>query len=121
MLFKTRLALPLLLLWSTAPVEAGDAKHGAVIAKRWCASCHVVASDQTTAKVDAPPFSDIAARRSSDKALAAFLTDPHPKMPDMSLTRKEIDDIVSYIRTLDAKAPAPPRSPDADPAPPKNG
>jgi len=26
--------------------------------------------------------------------------DPHPKMPDMSLTREEIADLVAYIGTL---------------------
>lgn len=90
-----------------AHAEKGDALKGGVIARRWCAACHVVASDQTTANADAPPFSDIAARRPNSKKLAAFLADPHPKMPDMNLTRKEIADIVAYIRSLDPKAPPP--------------
>jgi len=33
--------------------------------------------------------------------LKDFLTDPHPKMPNMSLSRSEIADIVAYIKTLD--------------------
>lgn len=85
-----------------APAQAGDAAHGGVIAKRWCADCHVVSSDQTRAKADAPPFADVA-RRLDDKTIAAFLTNPHPRMPDMSLTRKEIDDITAYIRSLDSR------------------
>jgi mono/diheme cytochrome c family protein len=87
--------------------EKGDAAKGGVIAKRWCAACHVVASDQTTASADAPPFADIAARRPNAKQLAAFLIDPHPKMPNMNLTRKEIADIVAYIHSLDPKTPPP--------------
>jgi hypothetical protein len=39
--------------------------------------------------------------RFPSKQLTAFLTDPHPKMPDMNLTRSEIADIVAYIGTLD--------------------
>jgi len=87
-------------------VHHGDPAHGGAIAKRWCAACHVVASDQKTAQADAPSFSDVAKRRTDDKELSVFLADPHPKMPDMHLSRREIEDIVAYIRT---QAPAAPR------------
>ncbi|WP_424360495.1 c-type cytochrome [Methylocystis parvus] len=86
-----------------APANAGDAKKGAVIAKRWCASCHVVAKDQTTAVADAPSFFDIAQRRTDKKQISNFLVDPHPPMPDMHLSRREIDDITTYIRSLDPR------------------
>jgi mono/diheme cytochrome c family protein len=94
-----------LLVASTA--LAADAKHGLTIAKRWCAACHVVTSEQKTGSADVPSFADIARRRTNAKALAAFLTDPHPKMPDMHLSRTEIDDIVAYIRSLNPKIPPP--------------
>jgi mono/diheme cytochrome c family protein len=80
---------------------AADAAKGEIIAKRWCAACHLVASDQKQANSDAPSFAAIAQKKPSAKTLAAFLTDPHPKMPDMSLTRSEIADIVAYIKSLD--------------------
>jgi mono/diheme cytochrome c family protein len=86
---------------------AADAKHGATIAQRWCATCHIVTSDQKTGSADVPPFADIARRKTNAKALAAFLADPHPKMPDMHLTRTEIEDIVAYIRSLNPKNPPP--------------
>lgn len=94
-------------LLACGPALAADAKHGGVIAKRWCAACHVVSSEQQSASADVPPFADIARRRTDPKALAAFLADPHPKMPDMHLTRREIEDIVAYIRSLNPAAPAP--------------
>lgn len=103
-----------------APVFAGDAQKGAVIAKRWCASCHVVSSEQTTAVADAPSFLDIAKRRPDKKHIGNFLIDPHPPMPDMHLSRREIDDITSYIRSLDP-SPQPPEQKDKDDALPKNG
>jgi len=91
------------------PANAGgDAAHGAAIAKRWCANCHVVSADQKTAKVDVPTFADVARRRPDDRALSSFLMDPHPPMPNLSLTRQEIDDVVAYIRTLDPNAPSVP-------------
>jgi len=32
--------------------------------------------------------------------LRTFLSHPHPPMPDLSLTRAEIDDLIEYIATL---------------------
>ena len=39
---------------------AADARKGETLAKRWCAACHVVASDQRRGTAQAPPFSAIA-------------------------------------------------------------
>lgn len=103
-----------------ASAFAADAERGETIATRWCSACHVVSSDQKSASADVPSFADIALRRTDRKKLANFLVDPHPKMPDMHLTRSEIDDIVAYIRSLDPR-PAP-REPDSDKKErPKNG
>lgn len=79
---------------------AADAAKGEIIAKRWCAACHLVAPGQTQANSDVPSFAAIARKKLPAEQLRAFLTDPHPKMPDMSLTRSEIADIVAYIGTL---------------------
>ena len=46
------------------------------------------------------PFVAITGRTSSPKSLEAFLADPHPKMPNISLSRSEISDIVAYILSL---------------------
>lgn len=114
-------ALPILVCLAAAPALGGDARHGGVIAKRWCAACHVVAADQASASADAPSFADIALRRTDKKQIARFLMDPHPPMPNMHLSRKEIDDIVTYIRSLDPR-PAPPAEPDGkDEERPRNG
>lgn len=104
-----------------APALAADVAHGERIARRWCASCHLVAPDQTKGTTDAPSFADIAARNPDDRTLARFLADPHPRMPDMNLSRPEITDIVAYVRKL-----GPPRQPEPtkqkdDPKLPKNG
>ncbi|WP_144259666.1 cytochrome c [Methylocystis sp. ATCC 49242] len=105
---------------AAAPALAGDANRGAVISKRWCSSCHVVVKDQTAANADAPSFFDIARRRADRKQLANFLIDPHPPMPDMHLSRKEIDDIVTYIRSLDPR-PQPAEPDGKDEELPKKG
>jgi mono/diheme cytochrome c family protein len=97
-----RAALAVLVLAVFSPgAFAEDAARGKIIAKRWCAACHVVAPDQTLASSDAPTFAAIARRHEGANKLRAFLADPHPKMPDMNLSRSEIADIVAYIGRLD--------------------
>ena len=81
--------------------NAADANHGRTLARRWCATCHVVAANQQRVTGEAPPFSEIAKRRDFNTTrLANFLLDPHPKMPNMSLTRTEAADLAAYIATL---------------------
>ncbi len=80
----------------------GDAAAGKEMAERWCAECHMVSPDQQQASADVPTFMEIARAVEGDFAvLEAFLIDPHPPMPDMSLTRQEIRDIIAYFGTLE--------------------
>lgn len=82
-------------------VFAADPGQGETLARRWCSNCHVVASNQTQAASEAPPFPQIARLPNFDATrLAFFLLNPHPKMPDMSLTRAEAGDLAAYIATL---------------------
>ncbi len=86
---------------SSSSTFAADPMHGRQLAQRWCSSCHVVASDQRQASGDAPPFSTIARNPNYNvDRLAFFLLDPHPKMPNMSLTRTEATDLAAYIASL---------------------
>jgi mono/diheme cytochrome c family protein len=84
-----------------AEATPADPSHGARLARQWCASCHVVAPDQRGTVAEAPPFATIARKPHFDTAqLALFLLDPHPKMPDMALTRVEAADLAAYIASL---------------------
>ncbi len=76
-----------------------DPEQGEKIAQRWCAPCHLASPGQKQASADVPPFVTLA-RTKTDQQLAAFLTDPHPRMPNLHLTREEIADLVAYIRSL---------------------
>jgi mono/diheme cytochrome c family protein len=84
------------------PGNAADADNGSRIAHRWCEACHVVTPTQRRATTDqAPPFATIARRPGFTSAkIALFLLDPHPKMPDMSLTRTEAADLAAFIGSL---------------------
>lgn len=80
---------------------AADPFHGETLVKRWCTSCHLVGPDQQGSTSEATPFVAIAKRPVFDASkLAFFLLDPHPKMPNMQLSRTEAADIAAYIKTL---------------------
>ena len=88
------------LLAGTAAFGA-NAANGLQIAQRWCAACHLVAPGQRTASDQVPTFAQIARIPNFDASkIALFLLDPHPKMPDMSLTRDEAADLAAYIAAL---------------------
>jgi cytochrome c len=101
-----RLATPALLLAvSATPAlaqNAGDTFAGRRLAETWCSTCHVVTATQTQAtSTGAPPFQAIAAQKAfTPMALNAFLQTPHHRMPDLHLTRDEIDDVSAYIISL---------------------
>jgi mono/diheme cytochrome c family protein len=85
----------------TVPLMAADASQGKAIAKRWCASCHLVEKDQTTAADHAPPFAYIARIPDFDENKLAFLLlVPHPNMPNLSLNRSEVADLADYIAAV---------------------
>jgi mono/diheme cytochrome c family protein len=80
---------------------AANPDNGETLVKRWCAACHLVASDQKNATTQAPSFASVAKRPGFDAAkIAFFLLDPHPKMPNMELSRDEAADIAAYIAAL---------------------
>ena len=84
----------------TVAARAADANHGGELAQRWCAPCHIVSAEQKNGSTQAPPFSAIAKRpRFDQNRLAFFLLAPHPKMPDMALSRTEAADLAAYIAT----------------------
>ncbi len=86
---------------SVAVSFAADVRQGKVLAQRWCASCHLVAPEQKQASADVASFAAIGRDRRFDAPrLAFFLLDPHPKMPDMQLTRSEAQDLAAYIKSL---------------------
>ena len=79
---------------------AGTPQAGKAIAERWCASCHVVTVEQTQASADVPSFRSIAIKTERLDWLSGFLAEPHPPMPNFSLTRQEVQDLVAYFESL---------------------
>jgi len=83
------------------PARSADADRGEALAKQWCASCHIVAPDQRHGGDNVPSFASIARMPGFDaQHLTFFLLDPHPKMPNMGLSRAEAADLAAYITRL---------------------
>lgn len=81
-------------------VARADPQNGGALAKRWCAPCHIVSKDQTRGIDGVPSFAAIAGSATfNGERLAFFLLDPHPVMPNMTLTRNEARDLAAYIAT----------------------
>ena len=101
-----RMAVGLLVLVAFSPGVAargvGDAAAGRQLAEAWCSNCHIVSvGQQRGTSTGAPTFAAIAAQKAiTPMALRAFLQTPHQRMPDLHLTRNEIDDVSAYILSL---------------------
>jgi len=100
-----RLVLAALLLGCAIPAAAqvpvGDPVAGAIIAERWCVSCHAIGPGGTRATDGAPTLRSVADRPSTTvTSLTVFLRTPHDRMPDLSLSREETDDLIAYILSL---------------------
>ena len=86
------------LLAAGSAEAAGDEDRGRALARAWCQGCHVAEGRGTDA---APALASIAGRLGDDAAwLFAWLSDPHPVMPQLSLSRQEIADLIAYLQTL---------------------
>ena len=86
------------------PAFGADPNNGERLAHRWCEACHVVVVSSNSAPLDDRPdaaFASIAKTPGFDAAkIAPFLLNPHPKMPNMDLSRTEAEDLAAYIATL---------------------
>jgi cytochrome c len=89
------------LVAASAHPAYADVARGGQLAQQWCANCHVIGNNPSGAVPQGPPsFSAIARSGMTADQLRAFLSHPHGAMPDLSLTRAEIDDLIGYIETL---------------------
>jgi mono/diheme cytochrome c family protein len=93
-----------------APAHAadGDARAGRKFATQYCQECHEVGKTPTLSSMLAtgPAFRDVAnASTTTPLALRVFLSTSHPTMPNIVLSKTEIDDIVAYIMSLRTPAP----------------
>jgi hypothetical protein len=104
--FVDVLPLVLAILSTTAEMTAhgqsrGSPDNGLKLARQW--TCHLV--EPAGRGGDAgPPFVQIANRPDrTAQTLRAWLNDPHPPMPNLGLSGREVDDIAVYIESLQGR------------------
>jgi mono/diheme cytochrome c family protein len=84
---------------------AQDVDHGHQLAVRWCANCHVVERTAAAASANGlPTFPALAANpKTTPELLHATMTAQHGRMPDLSISKHDQDDLVAYISSLRQK------------------
>ena len=99
---RTMLAAPvwLAVIALAAPAMADNPTHGAQLAQIWCATCHVIPGAGGPALQGPPSFRAIADSGKTPDQLRVFLEHPHGSMPQLSLSRAEIADLLAYIASL---------------------
>lgn len=90
--------LPVLLVPLAAHADAADGER---LARQWCVNCHVIdGSGPSTTLPQGPPSFRIIAGHLDPGQMRSFLTNPHGAMPNLGLSRAEIDNLIAYIETL---------------------
>jgi len=85
--------------------QSPDKSAGRRLAESWCGTCHIVTPETASAVSNGVPTFVGIARNEATRAdsLRAFLQTPHAGMPDLHLSREEIDDLIAYILGLRGK------------------
>jgi mono/diheme cytochrome c family protein len=88
------------LVFAAHPVRAADADNGKRLAQQHCSPCHIVEPNQRQELANSPPFETIARKYANAPELIAFaILSPHPRM-NVTLSRREAQDLAAYIATL---------------------
>jgi mono/diheme cytochrome c family protein len=91
---------------ASLPAAAGDREsefRGRRLAEANCAVCHAIAQVDRSENRDAPPFrhlSHIPSFKTLRKDLRGPLFLRHPQMPDFEPDRRQADDIVDFIESI---------------------
>lgn len=79
-----------------------DVENGNKLARTLCTTCHLIGEPtEHPVPADVPSFVSIANRPGQTlDHLSNWLTEPHPPMPNLNLTRTEIRNLSGYIFSL---------------------
>lgn len=85
----------------TKPGQA-DARRGLELARSSCANCHFVPGVEQSKIVEGIPSFRVIANQPDQTAhrLRNILIQPHQPMPQLSLSRSEIADLIALLHTL---------------------
>lgn len=95
---------------SLAPVAANAqglspaAQRGLVFVRTHCASCHAINKVGPSPLAVAPPFRTLHSKypvETLEEAFAEGIVTGHPSMPEFRLPPDQINDVISYLKTLE--------------------
>ncbi len=90
------------LLSATTTSAQADASRGRAFVQQNCSRCHDIGSG-VSPLARAPNFNTLARRYKPadlEEAFAEGIVTGHPGMPEFTLTPRQIDDLVAYLRRL---------------------
>ena len=98
----------LVLSWTdVAAALSPAAQRGFVFVQTNCSACHAVGRFGSSPLAIAPPFRTLHERYPVEmlaEALAEGIIVGHPSMPQFVLDPAQIDDVITYLQTLEAPA-----------------
>lgn len=81
--------------------EDAERLLGLDLSRDLCSGCHVVEENQRSAVIDGvPSFPTLGRSGRSNAQLRVWLSEPHPVMPQMPLSEREITAVIAYIRSF---------------------
>jgi mono/diheme cytochrome c family protein len=86
--------------FSEQTLAPGDPEAGHDLVRSWCTACHVVDLEGTGTDAGPPLPALLAGKQRTADEIRGWLADPHPPMPNLNLSRQEIDDILAYLQSL---------------------
>jgi mono/diheme cytochrome c family protein len=88
---------------SQAAAARGDAVEGRRLAEVYCASCHAIGPEAESRHPAAPPFRALSRDypvNTLEEAFAEGILVGHRDMPEFRLEPAQIDDLLSYIESI---------------------
>jgi mono/diheme cytochrome c family protein len=80
--------------------ESGNIEAGHAYAKQVCAECHAVERGEVDI-LSPPSFQNVAdSAGMTERALAVWLQNPHPNMPNFVLPQDDMKNVIAYIMSL---------------------
>jgi len=97
---KTVLAALLAMPCAAQAQGTGNVEAGHAYAKQVCAECHAIERGEVDI-LDPPSFQNVANSPGiTERALAFWLQNPHPNMPNFVIPQDEMKNVIAYIMSL---------------------
>ncbi len=91
------------LAFGLAAQAQDPARHGRILLKEYCASCHAIGKTGKSRHVGAPPFRTLGRSFDLDqfaRVLERGISSGHPDMPEFKFNEEDALAVRAYLRTI---------------------